>query len=250
MDIEQYINELTGCFASYNAGLSDESTLVFDCLGMGDYYALWCRYNQERHDKGFGLSLLSFDLLYQLSIFLYKDKVRFSGMDLDKGFYNNMDSIHLEARKWIDVGQLFMDFEVEQIILSNEQLEETAHVEVKDLPNEILFPIPEPKQQNIIKLLERLKHDGWITKTATGYRWRDNVTNQLIAYWVERVSINYKLSNTYINEKIAICWKPFEHLFGLNDGTLKNAKANWMRINTKFEPTDFDKIEPYTSLEE
>lgn len=42
-------------------------------------------------------------------------------------------------------------------------------------------------------------------------------------------------------------WKPFETLFdyeGKEQGKdkLKGAKQNWMRLNTKFEPTGFEKV--------
>lgn len=98
-------------------------------------------------------------------------------------------------------------------------------------------------------LIERLKQDGWITPTESGYKWQRGATNQLIAYWVECVSLNFNLSNKYINEKPSIKWKPFEALFGLKDGTLKTAKQSWLKVNTKFTPTRFEEIEPYTKAE-
>lgn len=95
-------------------------------------------------------------------------------------------------------------------------------------------------------LLERLKAVGWIDD---GYRWKKGATKQLIAYWVERVSLNFNLSNTYINENFTIKWKPFEQLFGLKDGTLKTAKQSWLKVNTLFTPTRYEEIEPYTKIE-
>lgn len=95
-------------------------------------------------------------------------------------------------------------------------------------------------------LLDRLKAVGWIDD---GYRWKKGATKQLIAYWVERVSLNFNLSNTYINEKFTIKWKPFERLFGLKDGTLKTAKQSWLKVNTLFTPTRYEEIEPYTKVE-
>lgn len=96
-------------------------------------------------------------------------------------------------------------------------------------------------------LLERLKNDGWITPAGGGFKWKRGVTNQLIAYWVEQVSLNFKLSNTVAsNGNPAVKWQPFERLFGLKGGTLKTAKQGWLKINTKFTPKGYEKIEPYT----
>lgn len=73
-----------------------------------------------------------------------------------------------------------------------------------------------------------------------GYKWRRN--KQLLAYFAEQMSNRLNLSNKLDKDgKQTIAWKPFEILFGKTD--LKGAKQNWMRINTKFEPTGFEEID-------
>lgn len=114
--------------------------------------------------------------------------------------------------------------------------------------NTMLASIPEDKRQAIIKLLERLKCDGWITNTVSGYKWKDEATKGQIAYWVMKISQNFNLSNRASNysDKMAIKWKPFEELFGFEKGYLRGAKADGQKYDTEFKPTGWEKIEPYT----
>lgn len=74
----------------------------------------------------------------------------------------------------------------------------------------------------------------------SNYNWRR--TKQLLAYFAEQMSNRLNLSNKLDKDgNTTIAWKPFENLFGVSD--LKGAKQNWMRINTKFEPTGFEEID-------
>jgi hypothetical protein len=89
------------------------------------------------------------------------------------------------------------------------------------------------------RLLDRLCKAGFAKIENWGYRWIG--TKYLCAYFADRASHSLNLSNTMDKEgNIATSWKPFEALFGI-DG-LKGAKQNWMRLNTKFEPTGFEAI--------
>lgn len=88
-------------------------------------------------------------------------------------------------------------------------------------------------------LLDRLCKAGFAKIEDGGYRWIG--TKVLCAYFADRASHSLNLSNTMDKEgNITTSWKPFEALFGI-DG-LKDAKQNWMRLNTKFEPTGFEPI--------
>lgn len=88
-------------------------------------------------------------------------------------------------------------------------------------------------------LLDRLCKAGFAIIEDGGYRWIG--TKYLCAYFADRASHFLNLSNTMDKEgNITTSWKPFEALFGI-DG-LKVAKQNWMRLNTKFEPTGFEAI--------
>lgn len=96
-------------------------------------------------------------------------------------------------------------------------------------------------------LLKRLENGGWITPTEYGFKWRKGVPKQLIAYWVYKVSHNFKLSDKQAaNRKYTTNWRPFERLFGLKFGTLSNAKCNWVSFKSEFQPVGFEDIEPYT----
>ena len=55
------------------------------------------------------------------------------------------------------------------------------------------------------------------------------------------MSIRLNLSNKLYNTgNKAVCWKPFEKMFGVCN--LREAKQNWLRLNTRFEPTGFENI--------
>ena len=88
-------------------------------------------------------------------------------------------------------------------------------------------------------LLDRLVQAGYAKIENGNYKWIG--TKVLCAYFADKASHYLNLSNTMDSKgNITTSWKPFELLFSI-DG-LKVAKANWMRLNTKFEPTGFEGI--------
>lgn len=112
----------------------------------------------------------------------------------------------------------------------------------------------------VLRLLERLKKDGWITLQGNYFKWRKGTTNVLVAYWVYEVSHNLRLSNKQaVNDRtqLATNWKPFENLFTLYDKekpikaeALKDAKAYFLRTNPNdapFRPKGYEELEPYTN---
>lgn len=102
--------------------------------------------------------------------------------------------------------------------------------EPQQIPNELSTPEAKIYLDKAIKL----------NLIDNGYKWRRN--KQLLAYFAEQMSNRLDLSNKLDKDgKQTIAWKPFEILFGKTD--LKGAKQNWMRINTKFEPTGFEEID-------
>lgn len=112
---------------------------------------------------------------------------------------------------------------------------------------------PEPQQMSLKDLLpEKLKTDEavkifqkgieaqLITHSKEGLKW--NATKQLLAYFATKVSKKFSLTKKLDKDgNITTDWKPFETLF--NEKELKGAKQNWMRLNTKFEPTEFEKVD-------
>lgn len=112
---------------------------------------------------------------------------------------------------------------------------------------------PEPQQMELKELLpEKLKvcesvrvfqraiDAQLITYSPEGLKWND--TKQLLAYFATKVSEKFSLTTKLDKDgNITTAWKPFETLFKEQD--LKGAKQNWMRLNTKFEPTGFEKVD-------
>ena len=112
---------------------------------------------------------------------------------------------------------------------------------------------PEPQQMALKDLLpEKLKTDEavgvfqkaidaqLITYSPEGLKW--NNTKQLLAYFATKVSEKFRLTTILDKDgKKTTAWKPFETLF--NKQGLKGTKQNWMRLNTKFEPTGFEEVD-------
>lgn len=106
-------------------------------------------------------------------------------------------------------------------------------------------------QQNLKDILpDRLKGDeavGIFKKAIeaglinqNGFKWTS--TKQLLAYFAMKLSDKFSLSNMLDRDgKKTTAWKPFENLFG--ETGLSSAKSNWMRVNTEFEPTGFEKVD-------
>lgn len=79
-----------------------------------------------------------------------------------------------------------------------------------------------------------------IESSTNGLKWMG--TKVLLAYFAECISKRYGLSKGIDNKgNVMVSWKPFEALFGVKG--LKVAKQNWMKINTRFKPTNHEKID-------
>lgn len=112
---------------------------------------------------------------------------------------------------------------------------------------------PEPQQMELKDLLpKKLKADEavevfqnaidaqLITNSPEGLKWND--TKQLLAYFATKVSDKFNLTTNLDKDgNKTTDWKTFETLF--EQKGLKGAKQNWMRLNTKFEPTGFEKVD-------
>lgn len=112
---------------------------------------------------------------------------------------------------------------------------------------------PEPQQMELKDLLpKKLKADKavevfqnaidaqLITNSPEGLKWND--TKQLLAYFATKVSDKFNLTTKLDKDgNKTTDWKTFETLF--EQKGLKGAKQNWMRLNTKFEPTGFEKVD-------
>lgn len=112
---------------------------------------------------------------------------------------------------------------------------------------------PEPQQMELKDLLpKKLKADEavevfqnaidaqLITNSPEGLKWND--TKQLLAYFATKVSDKFNLTTKLDKDgNKTTDWKTFETLFEQKE--LKGAKQNWMRLNTKFKPTGFEKVD-------
>ena len=96
------------------------------------------------------------------------------------------------------------------------------------------------KSDEAVDIFQKAIDSQLIECTAEYLDWKD--TKQLLAYFAEKMSNKFGLINKVDkNGNKTTAWKPFEKLF--NETDLKGAKQNWMRLNTKFEPTGFEKVD-------
>lgn len=119
-------------------------------------------------------------------------------------------------------------------ITPQEQKTAAEPKELKDLlPDEL-------NTDEAVKVFQRAIDRGLIEKAVTGLKWND--TKQLLSYFADRMSNKFNLSSKLDkDENVTTNWKIFEPLFACSN--LRMAKQNWMRLNTKFEPTGFEKVD-------
>lgn len=95
------------------------------------------------------------------------------------------------------------------------------------------------KVNKAICIFQRGFDCGLLITYQNGLKWQD--TKQLLAYFAQELSKKFKLSTKLdANCNETTNWVIFENLFRVKN--LKGAKQNWMRTNTKFEPTGFEKV--------
>lgn len=140
------------------------------------------------------------------------------------------------ARKYID--EALPKLEKQAVSESPKQTKNDIEtIDENDLPSEL----------NTDKAKTILKKAIQANLCDDNYIWKE--TKQLLAYFADKMSHYLNLTNKMGNDgKIQTSWKPFETLFeyeGKERGKnkLKGAKQNWMRINTQFEPTGYEKID-------
>lgn len=111
---------------------------------------------------------------------------------------------------------------------------EPQQMELKDLLPEKL------KVDEAVRVFQRAIDAKLITYSPEGLKWKN--TKQLLAFFATKVSEKFSLTIKLDKDgNNTTAWKPFETLF--NEQDLKGAKQNWMRLNTKFEPTGFEKVD-------
>ena len=119
----------------------------------------------------------------------------------------------------------------------------------KDLPSDIKMTDENdlPSELNTDKAKKILQKAVQTNLCDDSYTWKDSM--QLLAYFADKMSHYLALTNKMDKDgNIQTSWKPFEAPFeykGKVQGKakLKGAKQNWMKNNTRFEPTGHEKID-------
>lgn len=174
--------------------------------------------------------------------YLNENRETHSGMDIDKGYYNINDSFYMWLENWYTAyikrlaqAKVQEMLDLQEIVTPLEQqITEPQHVELKDLLPEKL------KTDEAVKVFQKAIDAKLITYSQEGLKWND--TKQLLAYFATKVSEKFSLTIRLDKDgNKTTAWNPFEALF--NEQGLKGAKQNWMRLNTRFEPTGFEKVD-------
>lgn len=96
------------------------------------------------------------------------------------------------------------------------------------------------KDDGVLEIFLKAIDANLISKKSNNFVW--NSTKQLLAYFAERISDKFSLSSKLDKDgKKTTNWKTFETIFNVTG--LSGAKQNWMRLNVKFEPTGFEKVD-------
>ena len=138
----------------------------------------------------------------------------------------------IESKYGID---LFGEYQDKHTIKpTNDVQNEPQQAALKDLLPEKL------KADEAVKVFQNAIDAQLITNSPEGLKWND--TKQLLAYFATKVSDKFCLTTRLDKDgNKTTDWKTFETLF--KQKGLKGAKQNWMRLNTKFEPTKFEKVD-------
>lgn len=111
---------------------------------------------------------------------------------------------------------------------------EPQQMELKDLLPKKL------KADEAVEVFQNAIDAQLITNSPEGLKWND--TKQLLAYFATKVSDKFNLTTNLDKDgNKTTDWKTFETLF--EQKGLKGAKQNWMRLNTRFEPTRFENVD-------
>lgn len=166
----------------------------------------------------------------------------------------NMPQIEMNWREQLDKlegVQAKKDY-LHNYIINTKQMLSNDILEMMELELRRLERMPERKSQDGLQasspfhtekakvLITKVIEAGLAERTIDGLKWKE--TKQLLAYLAEKASAYLSLSSKHDKDgNLTTAWKPFENLFNMKG--LKGAKQNWMRLNTKFEPTGYKKVD-------
>ena len=175
---------------------------------------------------------------YYLMLIEFNDEMK--GYLVDLHYYHHTSCFwlgrdHMFCRSW-DADKLLKLMDI-----ALRYNKEVQHIEdlIKGDPKEKVWP-KELDNEAFKKIIERGIEAKLIEASTSGFKW--NETKELLAYFAECISKRFGLSKkVYDKDNIATSWKPFEALFGVKN--LKEAKQNWLRLNTMFTPNRYEEID-------
>lgn len=151
--------ELTGIYSSYISGLISEEDLCFEARALLNYTS-FCIEQQERVDLGLPPKVVTSELIKTMFDFMKMDYTRFSGMDIDKGLYNEMDGLHLETERWVDT---YIRFYKHMISESKPQV-------VDNSPQTLIIPDELDTEETRMYFTKAIKA-GYMKVENDGYKW-------------------------------------------------------------------------------
>lgn len=154
------------------------------------------------------------------------------------GIYLKRNRLITNVQDYIGSREL-AQYYIDKLPIQEHQQETSLNTEPQQKELKDLLP-KELRADEAVKVFLNAMDAQLITLSPNGLMWNDS--KQLLAYFATRMSDKFNLSTTLDKDgNKTTAWKPFETLFNVQD--LKGAKQNWMRLNTKFEPNGFEKVD-------
>lgn len=159
----------------------------------------------------------------------YRDQIMIPGWDIEKASKKLTDFIFGDSRTFF--------LKIQTINLLNDLLDKIN--ETRNQKQKTVCPkLKTNKAQSIFKKAI-IENDPIIYEDANGYIWKGD--KQLLAYFAEKMSLYLSLTSKIDKDgKTTISWIPLENAFGIKG--LKNAKNSWMKYNTLFTPTGYERV--------
>ena len=232
LDVMEFYKEITGVLSSLlDIPLTKnefDGLLKEYCKKMDDRYVkadIWL--NIKTDDEI--MQLLRTDTIRNfLSIadrYLKYDKSRFSGMDIEKGYYNIEDGFYINLEK------LYKSFQRRcKTINENINLWIRLHQQVttdSEPQPEAQITVNEPQQIKLPKELDNDEAAKYFAKAIEvgvmdeKYNWLKGL--QLLSCFARDMSLKLGLSKAQNSDGTKrITWKPFEQLFKIDNGKLRS----------------------------
>lgn len=177
----------------------------------------------------------------ELEIGRFLDRIIKTGLlaneakDNEDGFISMLRGLNTMCKRYVE---MLLEFDgkvmlADGTIIDYNKKQPEKQVQVTEWPQEL-------NNEQFKVIVRKGIESGLIEEKAAGLKW--NGTKELLAYFAERVSKHFHLSKKVdVKGNETISWRPFECLF--NVSKLKEAKQNNMRLNTRFEPNGFEKVD-------